>query len=164
MGNKTAPDMINAQIRRAKVLRLRQQGYTYKEIADKVAEEVGLDVLPKQWGDRYAHKDVVAELERLRKETLEEVADLRDITLQRYDTMLSAIQSKVADGDPRAIDTALKIEADRRKLLGLDAPTQSKLDIDLDANVRYSVDSKQYTRALETFVDALRSLLPTKTD
>lgn len=160
MGSKTAADAITAQVRRKYVLRLRQLGFTYAEIRDKTEQHFGADALPKSWSERYAWDDVKAELDRLRKETLEEAAELRDITLQRYDAMLASLEGKLTAGDPRAIDTALKIEADRRKLLGLDAPTKTNLDISLDANIRSSIDSEQYTRALESFVDALRSLLP----
>ena len=49
--------------------------------------------------------------------------------IARLDRMLVALWEKVRNGNERAVDTVLRIEERRAKLLGLDAATRKEVDI-----------------------------------
>jgi len=51
---------------------------------------------------------------------------VRQMELDRLDHYLNRLDPKIEAGDEKAINTALRVGESRRKLLGLDAPTQSE--------------------------------------
>lgn len=58
----------------------------------------------------------------------------------RLDRMLTALWEKVRNGNERAVDTVLRIEERRAKLLGLDAATRKEIDItSAGSQVRFDV-------------------------
>ncbi len=109
MGNRDR--RIAAHARQLQALELRLAGVTYEQIATQLGYA----------GRSGAHKAVASAL----AQTLREPADeLRMISAERLDRATLAIWRGVSGGDTRAIDTLLRIEARRAKLLGLDAPTK----------------------------------------
>ena len=109
MGNRDR--RIQAHERQLKALELRLAGVTYQQIAD----ELGYS------GRQGAFKAVESAL----KLTLREPAEaLRKIPAERLDRANLAIWRAVSAGDTHAIDTMLRIEARRARLLGLDAPAK----------------------------------------
>ncbi|MFK0045525.1 hypothetical protein ACIQU4_15630 [Streptomyces sp. NPDC090741] len=97
--------------RRAKAIRMKINGHSYTEIA----EQLGYSSRGS------ASSDVRRALE---KHVIEEglaVEAWRELELARLDILQKAIWNKAMDGDPRAIETALKILDRRAKLLGLDS-------------------------------------------
>lgn len=71
-----------------------------------------------------AYRAVSRALQRIRAHTDQTAEQLRQLEDARYDRMLRAIDDKVQQGDPGAIDRALRISKARRELWGLDAPTR----------------------------------------
>lgn len=107
------------------MLERRRAGDTYRQIADAAIAKFGLDGLPSGWSDRYAHKDLMRELERMRADMYEDAQAVRQIELERLDALLSSLWTKAADrGDVGAVDRVLRIMERRAKLLGLDAASE----------------------------------------
>jgi len=98
-------------------LKLRQSGYSYRDIA----KELNIS-LTSAW------LYIKESMEELRKEVLEEADTLRQIELDRLDIMLKALWSKVEAGDEKAIDRVLKIQERTSKYLGLDSPTKQEIE------------------------------------
>jgi hypothetical protein len=110
-GVYTRPDDEERSERRKRVAGLRLSGATMQEIAN--IEGVGLATIDRDM------KAIRAEWRQYRLEAFE---GLQDLEARRMDIMLNAVWAKAASGDEKAIDTVMNITAQRRKLLGLDAP------------------------------------------
>lgn len=117
MGPKgNSPVRVMAATNRALALKLRRQGLDFESIAKKLGCE-------RSTACGYV-KQALAELA---EQDLENAAEVRSLELLRLDQMLNALQPAIDQGDTKSIDTALKIQDRRAKLLGLDkekaAPT-----------------------------------------
>jgi hypothetical protein len=114
--------------RRSKAIRLKIEGHTYTEIAEKLG---------------YSNRaSACSDIRRaLEKHVIEEglaVEAWRELELARLDVLQKAIWPEAMEGNPRAIETALKILDRRAKLLGLDSAIKLEvLTIDaLDAQIQ----------------------------
>jgi hypothetical protein len=107
--------------RRHFVLSERRKGSSYRQIASMAVDKFGAGHLPLGWDERYAAKDVSRELERLRSEVLENVENLRDLELQRLDSMQTALWPKAMNGDVKAVDRILRIMHRRSNYVKLEA-------------------------------------------
>ncbi len=105
----------------------RLRGRSYEEIFLELNNKFP-GKLPLDYSVKSVQKDVNAALERLRPAYLETASDMVKIEALRFDTMLDAIWDKAISGDTRAIDTALAISRERRKLLGLDESEELQID------------------------------------
>lgn len=102
--------------RAAKALELRRDGATFADIGCSLGITAS-----------GAWRMVQTMLRELR-ETMTEVAEeVRQIELQRLDSMLFALRSKIRRADCKAIEVALRISDRRAKLLGLDAALKAEL-------------------------------------
>jgi hypothetical protein len=72
-------------------------------------------------------------------QTAESQQSARSDSIARLNDALKAINEKVRDGDTDAINTMLKIEAQRAKLLGLDAPTKIEADVKAEVAVTFTM-------------------------
>lgn len=100
--------------RREKAYELRQEGLTYKAIAEK------LHIDPQS-----AFQDV----RHITKQTkTEKIQEVKDLELHRLDTLLEAAYKAAKKGDTKAINMVLSIMERRAKLLALDAPKGNRLD------------------------------------
>jgi len=127
--NNDPADLVQTAKRRRYALRCRQQGATYKEVAEACIEKWGADRLPNGYDERYAWKDIHRELEKARKEVEEEAETTLKLELRRLDEMQSRLYPvALGDGDtppdPRAVDRVLRIMKRRAQLLGLDEPQE----------------------------------------
>lgn len=110
---------LNERARMAAELRVQGHGY------DEIAAHIGVSV-------DEVHKLIRDELDR---QIGTEVADIelaRMLDLERLDEALNAIWEGVIEGNRIAIETMLKLQQARAKLLGLDAPIR----IDIEQQVR----------------------------
>lgn len=105
----------------------RLRGRSYEEIFLELNNKFA-GKLPLDYSVKSVQKDVNAALERLKPAYLETASDMVKIEALRFDTMLDAIWDKAIEGDTRAIDTALAISRERRKLLGLDESEKLQID------------------------------------
>ncbi len=112
----TRPDAARKQLaakRRIEAVTLRKSGLSYEAIGDHL-----------QISKVAAWKLVKTALDAtLREPTME----LRELEIQRLETMLRGVWPKAITGDVHAIDRAVKISERMAKLLGLDAPIRSEL-------------------------------------
>lgn len=113
-----------------KVVELRQMGITY----DVIAKQVGYA------GASGAYHAYERALARYPKETLDRK---RDVAEQRLERLLAGVWTKALRGEVPALMATIKIFERQAKLLGLDAPQKSELDVnihdggdDLDEQVR----------------------------
>ena len=114
---RKGPESSSSQRKIAKIekmhlaLERRKEGVRLKAIA----EELGVCYST-------ARNYVLESLQNLIAETQEFAAEYRQLEDLRMDDMLSAIYSRALSGDIPAINTAMNISKERRKLHGLDAP------------------------------------------
>jgi len=107
--------------RRAKAIALKLAGLEYETIAQRLG---------------YASRGACCtDIKRALAANLEQVQqsaeELRTLELMRLDRLQAAAWPAAAQGDPRVIDTVLKIMAERRKYVpGLEAPARSEVTLD----------------------------------
>lgn len=110
--------------RRALALRLRREGYEWAYIGEQLGSS-----------PQNAHHIVKKALEN---QIAEEATGLRALEAARLDDMMLALYTLATRNDPdqpmtrmqlEAVDRVLRIMERRAKLLGLDAPTQTQVDI-----------------------------------
>jgi DNA-binding CsgD family transcriptional regulator len=85
--------------------------------ARAIAEQLGIT-------ERGARKAIRRAMDRIKDEIRGNAEDLYELQLERLDKMLLAVWSDAIKGRYGAVDRVLRIESQRAKLLGLDAPTQ----------------------------------------
>ncbi|MFD7922531.1 hypothetical protein ACFV3R_25305 [Streptomyces sp. NPDC059740] len=103
--------------RRADAIRLRLAGMDYETIAERLG-----------YASRgAASKDLCRAFDAFRAEEEAAVETWREIEAQRLDRLQAAAWPAAAKGDLKAIETVLKVIAQRCKLLGLDAPVRTEL-------------------------------------
>lgn len=113
-------ELLDTAKRRSKVMELRREGYSYREIAERVEDEFGLDKLPNGWGPRYAHDDVDRELDKYRADLRESAEKIVELEVQRIDELLVAHYSKAKMGDIDSGEFVVDLMERRAELLGLD--------------------------------------------
>jgi hypothetical protein len=102
--------------REAQVVRLRRQGMTW----DMISEQVGYaSASAAHWAYQRAAKRVVQE----------DIDAIRRIETERLDIAQSAIWSRVLNGELQAVQTFVRIQERRAKLLGLDQPFKQQVEI-----------------------------------
>ena len=103
--------------RRADLIRLRRAGRSF----DSIAAELGYA------SRQAASKDFIRAIEQRRDEQAAEVSVYRQEMNERLDALLEAAWPDATIGDPKAIETVLKVLDRQAKLNGLDAPVKSEL-------------------------------------
>lgn len=113
---KTPPDLIDKE---REVITLRRAGYTFDDIATQVGYATASG----------AH----AAFQRALKRTLIEagIEELRATELDRLDRLQAAVWGEAMTGNPKAIETALKILDRRAKYLGLDSPIKQEIKVEV---------------------------------
>lgn len=119
IGKSSQPRTVDAVDWQRRAVELRTQGWTYQRIAD----ECGVSVST-------AYAAVVRYLEETRAVSREHAEEIRRLELDRLDRMLAAFGPRAEDGDAAAADRVLRIQERRAKLLGLDAPAETRSTID----------------------------------
>jgi hypothetical protein len=124
--------------RRVEALKLRQDGWSYRRIAEKLDVSVST-----------AHDDVHHALKELNELERTEAAELRRLELERLDIALAAVMPQVEQGRLLAVDRLLSIMDRRAKFLGLDAPTKQQTEVsgelEVVSNAAATLDAKLAT-------------------
>lgn len=103
--------------RRAQAIALRLAGMDF----DTIAERLGYS------SRGAASKDMWRAVETNRLEEAQAVENLRDVEGQRLDRLQAAVWAKALKGDLKAVETVLKVIAQRSRLFGLDAPIRTEV-------------------------------------
>ena len=112
--SKTSPRRLAAAERQRQALELRKAGVSF----DLIAQQLGYS------NRQGAHFAVESALQK----TLQKPGDdLRQLDIERLDSLLFAVWPDARRGSLDHIDAALKILTRRAKLLGLDAPVKTEL-------------------------------------
>ena len=114
--------------RRAHVWERRLKGFSYDAIAREMREQFSPSALPKGWGPKTVYNDCAAILAQVSNEYRETAAEMVGVELGRFDELLNAVWDNAKSGDLRAVETALNISRDRRKMMGLDNPDRIQVD------------------------------------
>ena len=114
--------------RRAHVWERRLKGFSYEAIYRDMLETFHRDVLPKAWSPKHVYADCAAILVKVQEEYKETAAEMVDIELGRFDELLSAVWPSATAGDLNAVDRALAISKERRKMMGLDNPERFEVN------------------------------------
>lgn len=118
----------DVEARRRRAVKLRVDGYSYREIAAKLRVDV-----------ETAFSDVAVVLERTRLAADKLADEVRRLDLERLDLATKALLPKVKKGDARSTEKLVAVMARRSKLVGADAPVRSEISgpegapIELDA-------------------------------
>lgn len=113
---QTEPRMIEAKQKAARALDLRKQGKTFDEIAAEVP-----------YSSKQAAYDAVKRA--IAAITREPASELIELELARLDSMWGKHYLKAQTGDVRALAACMKLMERRAKLLGLDAPAETKTEL-----------------------------------
>ena len=135
---------LSNEERIATVWASRLSGMTHNQIYYYLQERFGAS-LPPAYSAKNVEYDLQAAFSQLPSTYGETAKDMVAIENARFDRMLNSIWSKVEDGDTRAVDTALAISRERRKMLGLDEP--EKFQVDWRITLAQMVQSGELTPA-----------------
>jgi hypothetical protein len=103
--------------RRAQAIALRLAGMDFDTIAER------LDYSSRG----AASKDIWRAVDANRIEEAQAVENLREVEGARLDRLQAAVWAKAIKGDLKAVETVLKVIAQRARLFGLDAPVRTEL-------------------------------------
>lgn len=105
--------------RKLQALELRKAGVSFQAIADAL-------------GYRSASGAFAAVKAALNATLREPASELRELELARLDALLLPFWRRAQGGDDKAVDRCLRIMERRARLLGLDAPTNTKVELSLE--------------------------------
>jgi hypothetical protein len=114
-------DLAEASARRAQAVTMRLSGLTYEQIAERLG-----------YADKSAVRHTV--LRALDRREAARVDELRDVENARLDRANAALWPAVLKGDPKSVDTFIRLSARRARLNGLDAPQQIAVTSGLQAD------------------------------
>lgn len=163
------PTALSADERRAAVWELRLRGYDYTQIHAELVRRYTQAALPSGYGPKQVRRDCSDILVDVRNEYAETAAEMVQIEAARFDTMLAAVWDAAVGGDGPAIDRALAISRERRKMLGLDDPDSLRVDWRIEiAHLIESGDIKPedvaYQLGEEALIEVNRLMLEMKDD
>ncbi len=138
---------LEIENRRRVALEMRMSGLNYEDVATQIRIRFPEEA---NYSRQRAWEDVEALLELTRTENQELAQAAIQLELVRLDQLWSIAHASLMQGELKAIDILLKVSAARCALLGINAPTQLRIDQQVDVEL---------TKAL----DLLRGQLPTET-
>ena len=114
------PESVESQKRELEALELREAGLNFRQIGQRLG-------VSHTW----AHKLVKAAMDRIALEVDERAEAVRQLELTRLDRMQLVLWAKASSGSVAHVDRMLRIMERRARLLGLDAPTKSHINVDV---------------------------------
>lgn len=112
---------LTAAKRRIEAMQLRQQGFSFKEIGEKLG-----------CSQQRAHAIVHEEFARLRAEQNELAENILRVTNDRIEALLKMQWQRAMQGDRLATETVLKLVDRQARLFGVDAPRKTEARVDLN--------------------------------
>lgn len=131
--------MLSAAQSQVKALRLRQKGYSYRQISE------ALGIVPSA-----VYRMVSTALAEIRAECKEEATELREIEIAKLDAAEKEAWKRMkgaSDADSaKLLNTIKAISESRRKLTGLDAPVKIEQTGNLYTVLQASPDCVEWTK------------------
>jgi hypothetical protein len=125
------------QARKNEAYELRLRGMSYRAIADELGISVGTS---HRWVQEVCELVVLPNVEEVRKQEVDR--------LMRY---LNALDTRIDEGDDKAIGLAIKVSERLTKMLGVDVPvvaiTEHHAVTELDLDIRKLIDSQNALNA-----------------
>lgn len=122
------PTLMPDAERRAMVWDMRLNGFSYAAIATALHERLPVGSLVANYSAKHAYNDCSVLMNEMRNEFRETAIEMVELEASRFDKLQAAIWERAEEGDLAAINTALAISKERRKMLGLDDPDRIKVD------------------------------------
>lgn len=116
-------------------------GHSYRDIVEELVKEGWPRLTPMS-----VHKDVQAQLEAYKADTVDKVEELRQLEDARLDWLIVQLTPKLLQGDVSAVSAVIRIAERRAKLHGLDKindKATDKLQAVLDEFVQYGGNHEQ---------------------
>lgn len=136
--------LLSDEERLATIFAARLSGFSHQEIYRLMQERFGSS-LPPAYSINSVKSDIQQALLKIPQVYQESVNDLIEIENSRFERMLSRIWDKVEEGDLRAIETALNISKEKRKMLGLDQ--KEKIEVDFKVTLADYIQAGKITPA-----------------
>ena len=125
MSGRTQANALHAAKRRKFVFDLRASGLNYQDIVSAV--KLNFPDCPASYDERYAWRDVMYTLDKLKGELSESAENTRAIMLDQIDRVMLAVFQKSQAGDLKAVDRFIRLQDQKARLVGAYAPTQVKI-------------------------------------
>ncbi len=107
--NKKSAAKLKVDTRRKLILDYTMAGFTCRQIATKLKDELGEQELPKNYSERDALHDLKRHLKKIERENKEELIISKCINRTRLQQLLNAMWEKAIQGDIQAIEQSRKI-------------------------------------------------------
>lgn len=133
---KTGKKAVESAEKQRRILELRKAGYTLDQIADELGYADASGV----------HHALTRTLERTVGEPAQE---LRALEADRLDEMWRKVWEKLDRGDVGVVETLIRLQARRAKLLGLDVPTLQRHEI--EASLRNATPQETEAAVIEMY-------------
>lgn len=124
--------------RRGIAAAMRRGGATYQQIADSARYPDGARCYPDGASRAHVYMDIKRGLAEAVSTLRFEAAELREQESERLDDYLLRLRSGILAGDPKAINTAIRITEVRARLYGLNEPERHEVITSdaLDVHIR----------------------------
>lgn len=128
-----SPKAIDDEMLRVMALQLRRDGASYRTIAQVMNAELKKQFENGQLSELRtiqkdtAHRLVLEALNEVKTANAESAEQVKLLEVERLDIWLQRLSSSKNANTPRTIDTMLRIQERRARLLGLDAPKKQLL-------------------------------------
>jgi hypothetical protein len=116
-GGRLSAHKAKLALRRYYALELRIQGGSFRQIAQQIAS---MPEFSDDYCEAMAYRDVHIALAELAKETQEKALHLRQLELQRLESLIPTLMQASKRGDWAALDRLLNVIQMRIRLMGLD--------------------------------------------
>ncbi len=134
----TSAQSLKARDREKFALQLRMAGYDYTSIGEQIGTT-----------RQGAWKAVNRVLERKKKESAELAGKYLDMQVERFEEMLKGVWPRAIEGDPAAIDRAIKLIEKIVFYRGMEPPTKVATTDSKGGDVKYTVPAAELVAMLE---------------
>ena len=123
--NKRPPNKLKTALRRGKIMQYRMAGMNYRQIVDRLNEELGKDELPTGYNESHACRDLQRYLKQIDTENENDIVEIKNLYRERLNFLLNILWKKASEGDLPSIDRTLKIMESLTRLDGLESVNKS---------------------------------------